>query len=209
MEFRVASYGGIDRSMNPALYEEGGRVMSPMPEVTAEEIASARHRSFDFGRSSGTDEAPWTIRTDGGQGLGMDPHQVAAAPRTNRWEIWHLNSGDGWSHPVHIHFEEGRILSRANGLVPLSVPAWERGARKDIYRIGGNPGESFDVTLLIRFREFLGTYMEHCHNTQHEDHAMLLRWDVRNPGQAIAIPTPIADWEGVYYEPSLDLPTAN
>ena len=35
---------------------------------------------------------------------------------------------------------------------------------------------------------------------------MLLRWDNRNAGQAIAIPTPIADWEGVYYEPSLDLP---
>ena len=29
--------------------------------------------------------------------------------------------------------------------------------------------------MAIRFREFAGTYMEHCHNTQHEDHAMLLR----------------------------------
>ena len=42
----------------------------------------------------------------------------------------------------------------------------------------------------------LGSFMEHCHNTQHEDHAMLLRWDIRNPGQTIAIPTPISTWEG-------------
>lgn len=34
---------------------------------------------------------------------------------------------------------------------------------------------------------------------------MLLRWDVRNPGQTIAIPTPISTWQGVYYEPSFDL----
>jgi FtsP/CotA-like multicopper oxidase with cupredoxin domain len=205
MEFRVAAYGGVDRSMNPGDYVEGGRVMVPRPVVSDAEIAGARHRTFDFGRSSGTDEAPWTIKTDGGQGLGMDPHRVSAAPRVGDWEIWHLNSGDGWSHPVHIHFEEGRILTR-DGAPP---PAWERGARKDIYRIGGGPGDNLDVTLLIRFREFLGTFMEHCHNTQHEDHSMLLRWDLRNPGQAVAIPTPIADWEGVYYEPSLDLPSAD
>ncbi len=209
MEFRVNVNTGVDRSMNPADYEAGGRAMAPMPDVSAAEIASARHRTFEFGRSSGTDENPWTIRTDGERGRTMDPHVVAAAPRVNRWEIWHLNSGDGWSHPVHIHFEEGRILSRSNLGVEQPVPSWEAGARKDVYRIGAGPDEGTDVTLLIRFREFLGTFMEHCHNTQHEDHAMLLRWDNRNPGQTVIIPTPIADWQGVYYEPSLDLPTAN
>lgn len=205
MEFRVQSYGGVDRSMNPALYEEGGRTMVPLPAVTAQQIANARVRDFDFGRSGGTDEAPWTIKVDGDVGLGMDPHRVSVVTNPGRWEIWRLNSGDGWAHPVHIHFEEGRILSR-DGAPP---PIWERFARKDVYRIGGGPQSSSEVEVLIRFREFLGTYMEHCHNTQHEDHSMLLRWDIRNPGQAIAIPTPIADWEGVYYEPSLDLPTAN
>jgi hypothetical protein len=108
---------------------------------------------------------------------------------------------------VHIHFEEGRILSR-DGRPP---PIWERYARKDVYRVGDNPTghASAELEVLIRFREFLGTFVEHCHNTQHEDHAMLLRWDARSPGQVVAIPTPIPDWEGVYYEPSNDLPTAS
>ena len=204
MEFRVQAYGGVDRSMDPAMYEEGGRVMVPLPQVSQAEINNARRRRFEFGRSNNTDETPWTIRVDGDVGLSMDPHNVPVTTQPGRWEIWSLESGDGWAHPVHIHFEEGRILSR-DGRPP---PAWERGTRKDVYRIGAGPQTSNTVDVLIRFREFLGTYMEHCHNTMHEDHSMLLRWDVRNPGQAVAIPTPISDWEGVYYEPSLDLPTA-
>jgi FtsP/CotA-like multicopper oxidase with cupredoxin domain len=201
MEFRVVNYTGVDRSMNPADYVVGKKVMIPRPEVTAAEIANARRREFEFGRSSGTDEAPWTIKTDGGQGFGADPHRVSAVTQPNQWEIWSLKSGGGWAHPVHIHFEEGRILTR-DGAPP---PQWEQLARKDVFNIGDGPGASSEVEVLIRFREFLGTYMEHCHNTQHEDHAMLLRWDSRKPGQTIAIPTPISEWEGVYYEPSFGL----
>ena len=64
------------------------------------------------------------------------------------------------------------------------------------------------IMVAIRFRDFAGTYVEHCHNTQHEDHAMLLRWDLEKPGQTLAIPTPMPDWDGVQYEPSIYLPTA-
>ena len=54
-------------------------------------------------------------------------------------------------------------------------------------------GHWFDgVDIAIRFREFLGTYLEHCHTTQHEDHAMLLRWDIENPGQVKLMPTPLS-----------------
>jgi hypothetical protein len=49
--------------------------------------------------------------------------------------------------------------------------------------------------------------MEHCHNTQHEDHAMLLRWDIENPGQTILLPTPLPTWDGVTYIDSFALPT--
>ena len=59
----------------------------------------------------------------------------------------------------------------------------------------------------LRFREFLGTFMEHCHNTQHEDHSMLLRWDIIHPGSTIAVPTPEGGWEGTFWEPSYVLPS--
>ena len=84
-------------------------------------------------------------------------------------------------------------------------PAWERLARKDIFRIGDAPDSTRSVDIAIRFREFMGSHVEHCHNTQHEDHAQLLRWDLKNPGATIAIPAPIPTWEGVYYKQSFAL----
>jgi hypothetical protein len=102
-------------------------------------------------------------------------------------EVWKIkNGGNGWSHPVHVHFEEGVILSR-DGKAP---PEWEKWARKDVYRIGPDKDSSEEVEMAIRFREFAGTYMEHCHNTQHEDSSMLLRWDIEHPGQFQVMPTP-------------------
>jgi FtsP/CotA-like multicopper oxidase with cupredoxin domain len=206
LEFRVVGYDGVDTSMDPADYAEGGKKMIPLPRLTADELANAKHRTFEFGRSSGTDSQPWTIKTDGGQGYGMASERVSAAPDEGTAEIWHIkNGGNGWAHPVHVHIEEGMVLAR-DGKPP---PAWERWARKDVYNIGdidGPVGVS-SVTVALRFREFLGTYMEHCHNTQHEDHAMLLRWDVEHPGELVIMPTPLPSWEGVGYMDSYGLPT--
>jgi FtsP/CotA-like multicopper oxidase with cupredoxin domain len=203
MEFRVVAYSGTDRSMNPADYEPGKKKMLVQPTFTAAELSTARVREFEFGRSSGTDENPWTIKTDGGQGLTTDVKRITAAPTMGAVEIWRLtNGGNGWAHPVHIHFEEGKILSR-DGAPP---PIWEKFARKDVFRIGStDTQDSREVEVALRFREFSGTYVEHCHNTQHEDHAMLMRWDSKNPGQTVMIPTPRQTWEGTFYEDSYQL----
>ncbi len=129
-----------------------------------------------------------------------DVNRVSAAPETMgdpengimpSVEIWHIQSGGGWGHPVHIHFEEGQYLAR-DGALP---PPWEVGARKDMYRVSGlnDPSSSLNIDVAIRFREFAGTYVEHCHNTTHEDKAMLLRWDNELPGQTVRIPDSAAD----------------
>jgi FtsP/CotA-like multicopper oxidase with cupredoxin domain len=34
------------------------------------------------------------------------------------------------------------------------------------------------VRIFIRFRDFVGKYVMHCHNLVHEDHAMMVRWDI-------------------------------
>ena len=72
-------------------------------------------------------------------------------------------------------------------------------------RIGSGPDYGREADVAFRFREFVGTFMEHCHNTQHEDHAQLLRWDARNPGSIVAIPAPNQTWEGTIYEDSFEL----
>jgi FtsP/CotA-like multicopper oxidase with cupredoxin domain len=93
----------------------------------------------------------------------------------NAMEIWELSNfaDDGWQHPIHIHFEEGRILSKTVNGLPVPIPPNERG-RKDVYVVG----ENMVVRVLLRFRDFKGKYMMHCHNLTHEDHAMMQRWDI-------------------------------
>ncbi len=93
-------------------------------------------------------------------------------------ERWILrNSGEDWAHPVHIHLEEHHIVSRS-GVVPIDHDrtAIEQG-RKDVSVI--DPGEELEI--LLRFRDWTGRYPIHCHNTVHEDHAMMLRWEVVEP----------------------------
>jgi hypothetical protein len=53
--------------------------------------------------------------------------------------------------------------------------------------------------------------MEHCHNTVHEDNAMLLRWDVNPDGSAELrpMPTPIPTPQGcTFLDPDDILPGA-
>jgi hypothetical protein len=47
-------------------------------------------------------------------------------------------------------------------------------ARKDVVELN-NP-ES--VRIFMRFRDMKGRYVMHCHNVVHEDHAMMVRWDI-------------------------------
>jgi hypothetical protein len=78
--------------------------------------------------------------------------------------------------------------------------------RKDVYRL--HPGGS--VTVTLQFRDWGGMFMEHCHNTTHEDNAMLLRWEIDNSGDPFLrpLPTPIPTPQGVLFEDPFELPTA-
>lgn len=227
LQLNVKAYTGQDLAMDPAAYEPAkpgkaeGLVMIPLKihrdnAADKQLLAKARHRTYIFGRSDGTDEAPWTVKTDGGFGFHMDPRRLntatklasgptdAGASGFGTLEVWNIKAGGkGWSHPVHVHFEEGIILSRG-GKAP---PEWEKWARKDVYRIGSENDGLDSVEMAINFREFAGTYMEHCHNTQHEDNSMLLRWDLEKPGQLQLMPTPLPSWDGVRYVNSAALPT--
>jgi FtsP/CotA-like multicopper oxidase with cupredoxin domain len=205
LEFRIVrDPAQPDQSQVPA-------VLIPNPDLSA--IPVAAQRVFEFNRGAGqttndpvtTFFGPWGIGTDNGDTLAADFGRISAAPRFGTREIWTLqNGGGGWDHPVHIHFEEGQILARDGSLA--NVPATERG-RKDVYRL--RPGGS--VTLTMQFRDFGGMFMEHCHNTVHEDNAMLLRWEIDDSGPPFLrpLPTPIPTPQGVTFEAPTDIvPTA-
>jgi FtsP/CotA-like multicopper oxidase with cupredoxin domain len=174
-------------------------------------VPVVHERIMEFGRGADQNQndpvtsafGPWGIKTDNGSMLAADFGRVSAAPRSGTREIWTLrNGGGGWDHPVHIHFEECQTLAREG----TTVPPWEAG-RKDVWRL--RPGGQ--VTLTLQFRDFAGMFMQHCHNTTHEDNAMLLRWEIDDKGAPFVrpLPTPIPTPQGVRFQPPDEiLPTA-
>jgi manganese oxidase len=211
MELRVKAYGGTDLSMNPVDYEPNKLDMIPLKinrgakvadgTINGIALSGAVHHTFEFVHSGGNGGhgLPWQIKADGGQGLLMDPHRIQAIENGDL-QIWVIKGTGGWTHPVHVHFEEGVILSRG-GKAP---PEWEKWARKDMYRIGPENDSTGIIEMAYQARDFLGDYVEHCHNTMHEDNAMLLRWDARHNGAALS-PTPMPTFDGVFFEPSFPL----
>jgi len=166
VQFRIGADvpdGSVDPATGPAFYQLPS--LDVPPRVT---------RTFEFVRSNGE----WQIN-----GKVADCRFKASIRFTcqrNTSERWLIrNSSHGWQHPIHIHLEEFRILKR-NGVVP---PRAEH-SRKDVCRLGF--GET--VELFFRFRDFRGDWPMHCHNTVHEDHAMMLLWGVQDVGDTNPMP---------------------
>jgi FtsP/CotA-like multicopper oxidase with cupredoxin domain len=139
-----------------------------LPRISAAEIATAPVRRFEFDRVNGQ----WSIN-----GQLFDVNNPSVTVPKGAYEIWELvNPSGGWHHPIHIHMEEGRILSKTliEDGVEQRLPAWARG-RRDVYVLEPNTS----MRVFMRFRDWEGKYVMHCHNLIHEDHAMMLRFDVQ------------------------------
>ena len=174
IEFRVGDLAE-DASSIPAAFR-------PLPPVNLNEVV--RVREWEFGRINGM----WHINGKlWDPDIDHSPEFLANPPdkvRRNSAEIWKFRStSGGWDHPIHVHFEEGIILSQ-NG-VPLA-PGDQY--RTDIYRMGGT-GRVDEMEVFLRFRDFpdpdyagpaadAGRYVLHCHNTLHEDHGMMATWNI-------------------------------
>jgi FtsP/CotA-like multicopper oxidase with cupredoxin domain len=152
-----------------------GLELRPFAVTPAAELSNAPIRNFIFERGNGQ----WQVN---GQ-LAGDLSRVMARPRGGHGEIWRLiNKSGGWWHPIHIHLEFVRVLKR-NGKVPFDGfnandfgQSVERDgmARKDTISLGPNS----EVEVFVKFRDHKGPYVLHCHNMEHEDHAMMARFDI-------------------------------
>ena len=137
------------------------------PKIKESEIV--RTRVFEFDRENDG----WTIN-----GKKLDFTRIDETVVRGSAERWILrNSGEDWSHPVHIHLEEHQIVSRSGLATTDEERLLIETGRKDVSVI--DPGEELEI--FMRFRDWTGRYPIHCHNTVHEDHAMMLRWEVVDP----------------------------
>lgn len=146
-----------------------------LPPVDTSQAVTTRY--WDFDNRNGQ----WVVN-----GRVFDPNRVDAQVKRGTAEIWNLSGGRDWSHPIHIHLEEVQIISvngsRWDNNWGSSWGNWgsnsgvpqDRQGRRDMIRLG--PGDQAQV--FVRFREWTGKYAMHCHNIVHEDHAMMVRFDV-------------------------------
>ena len=192
MEFRVvSSLPSVDAPGQTLTTANscGANDKSQVPLVLTQQIpivAPVRTRLVEFGRSGGGDSRdpvtgqctpdcpegmpfPWTIKVNGEDAHSFNANRVSMViPKPGEIEHWtYVNGGGGWDHPIHLHFEEGVTMNR--GVAP--IPATERLVRKDVWRLL----PSGSVQFQVQFGEYGGSYVNHCHNTVHEDFALLMR----------------------------------
>ena len=92
----------------------------------------------------------------------MDMKRVDIRARLNTTEIWQIENVVGMDHPFHLHGFQFQVLDR-NG-VPEPYLSW-----KDSVNV---PKHS-KVRIVVRFENFPGKWMYHCHILDHEDMGMM------------------------------------
>ena len=165
MEFRVDTADVDDFSVD--FETTPNKTFYPLPSLALPPRVS---RLLRFERDGFTN---WTVN---GKPFPDASDVVGFRVRKNSIEQWTVeNSSGGWMHPIHIHFEEYQMSKRNGVAIGPGNPEY---SRKDVVKL--QHGEQ--NTLHFRFRDFEGRYPIHCHNTIHEDHAMMMRWDIDATG---------------------------
>ncbi len=103
----------------------------------------------------------------------MDMERIDETVQLGSTEIWKISNFSGGMmqmvHSMHLHDVQFQILDR-DGRKPKPH---ERG-RKDTVLVP--PNET--VRILVRFEDYTGIYMYHCHLLEHEDAGMMGQFEV-------------------------------
>lgn len=101
-----------------------------------------------------------------GQGMINNQHfdfsRVDFTAKLGATEIWKVENLVGMDHPFHMHGFQFQVLER-NGK-PEPFPSW-----KDVV----NVRRQETVRFVVRFDDFAGKWMFHCHILNHEDQGMM------------------------------------
>ncbi|OLF18574.1 multicopper oxidase family protein [Actinophytocola xanthii] len=153
--------GGTDRVMRFRVVRrapDDSRVPDRLAEVERLVVPpGARRRTFRFSRGAVDDHTGWTIN-----GRSFHPDDSHADSRLGEVEVWRLVTDV--HHPVHVHLDPFQVLARDGGDPGPADAGW-----KDTVDI--RPAEVVDIA--VRFTDYTGRFVMHCHNLEHEDMAMM------------------------------------
>jgi bilirubin oxidase len=98
----------------------------------------------------------------------MDMSRVDMQASVGATEIWEVENVVGMDHPFHLHGFQFQVLDRNGVAEPFR--SW-----KDVVNI---PKHEV-VRFIVRYADFPGKWMFHCHILAHEDHGMMAVLEVR------------------------------
>lgn len=101
-------------------------------------------------------------------GMAMDMSRVDMRAKLGTTEIWQVENVVGMDHPFHLHGFQFQVLDRNGVAEPFR--SW-----KDVVNV---PKHEF-VRFAVRYADFAGKWMFHCHILAHEDHGMMAVLEVR------------------------------
>lgn len=106
-------------------------------------------------------------------GLTYDMNRIDEQIPFNELEEWKFINNTNNFHPMHVHGVMFQVYSR-NGNTNLlpNDKGW-----KDTVLV--NPNET--VQVLVKFTDYSGIYLLHCHNLEHEDDGMMLNIQIDSP----------------------------
>jgi spore coat protein A len=145
MRFRVVRKAADDSRVPDRLAD-----VEPLPKPV-------RTRLFQFNRGAVGDHKGWTIN-----GQSFAPGSSQADSPLGEVERWRLVTDV--HHPVHVHLDHFQVLSRGDRKPLPTDRGW-----KDTVDI--RPAEVVDIA--VRFTDYRGRFVMHCHNLEHEDMAMM------------------------------------
>lgn len=106
-------------------------------------------------------------------GLSFDINRIDEIINMNELEEWKFINQTDEYHPMHIHGLMFQVYSR-NG--DTNLPPNDKGW-KDTVLVSSNE----TVSVLVKFVDYSGIYLLHCHNLEHETDGMMLNLKIESP----------------------------
>ena len=101
-------------------------------------------------------------------GRAMDMSRMDVSASLGSTEIWQIENVVGMDHPFHLHGFRFQVLDRNGVAVPFR--SWEDTV---------NVPKHETVRIIVRYDDFPGMWMFHCHILNHEDAGMMGILEVR------------------------------
>jgi FtsP/CotA-like multicopper oxidase with cupredoxin domain len=163
---------GNSESTTLATLHVSGDEATPLPPVTArtrqldlrgEPISARRQLTLAMGMGM----------AGGGMSFTIDGKEFAAdradhTVQSGTIEEWTITNTSPMDHPIHLHVWPMQVIEE--GGKPIEQPTWQ-----DVVNV---PASS-SVKVRIRFSDFAGRSVYHCHILDHEDQGMMGVIDVR------------------------------